>query len=58
MNEWKHLTDMLGSRVKVSLHNRTFEGLAHDIDPDGALVIRKDAGTLERISSGDIIMIR
>ena len=58
MNEWKHLTDMLGSRVKVSLQNRTFEGLAHDIDPDGALVVRRDAGTLERISSGDVTMIR
>lgn len=58
MDEWKHLTDMLGSRVKVVLQNRTFEGLAHDIDPDGALVVRKDAGTLEKISSGDIMMIR
>ena len=58
MDEWKHLTDMLGSRVKVSLQNRTFEGLAHDIDPDGALVVRRDAGTLERVSSGDIIMLR
>ncbi len=58
MDEWKHLTDMLGSRVKVVLQNRTFEGLAHDIDPDGALVIRRDAGTLERVSSGDIVMIR
>ncbi|MFA6321251.1 MAG: biotin--[acetyl-CoA-carboxylase] ligase [Candidatus Omnitrophota bacterium] len=58
MDEWKQLTDMLGSRVRVVLQNRTFEALAHDIDPDGALVVRKDAGTLERISSGDIIMIR
>ena len=58
MDEWKHLSDMLGSRVKVSLQNRTFEGLAHDIDPDGALVVRRDAGTLEKVSSGDIMMIR
>lgn len=57
MDEWKRLTDMLGSRVKVSLQNRVFEGLAHNIDPDGALVVRKDAGTLERISSGDVTMI-
>lgn len=58
INEWKHLSDMLGSRVKVILQNRAFEALAHDIDPDGALVVRRDAGTLEKISSGDIIMIR
>ena len=58
MDEWKRLTDMLGSRVKVVLQNRAFEGLVHDIDPDGALVVRKDAGTLERISSGDIVVVR
>ncbi len=58
MDEWKRLTGMLGSRVKVVLQNRTFEGLAHDIDPDGALVVRRDAGTLERISSGDVVIIR
>jgi BirA family biotin operon repressor/biotin-[acetyl-CoA-carboxylase] ligase len=58
MDEWKRLTDMLGSRVRVVLQNRTFEGLVHDIDPDGALVVRKDAGTLERVSSGDVFMVR
>ncbi|MFA5142926.1 MAG: biotin--[acetyl-CoA-carboxylase] ligase [Candidatus Omnitrophota bacterium] len=58
IDEWKHLTDMLGSRVRVVLQNRTFEALVHNIDPDGALVVRKDAGTLERISSGDIVMVR
>lgn len=58
MEEWKRLTGMLGSRIKVVLQNRTFEGLAHDIDTDGALIVRNDAGTLEKISSGDIIMLR
>ncbi len=58
MEEWKRLTGMLGSRVKVVLQNRTFEGLAHDIDTDGALVVRKDTGMLEKISSGDIVMLR
>ncbi len=58
MDEWKRLSDMIGSRVKVVLQNRTFEGLVHDIDPDGALVVRRDAGTLEKVSSGDIAMVR
>jgi len=58
MEEWKHLTGMLGSRVRVVLQNRTFEGLAHDIDTDGSLIVRKDTGMLEKISSGDIIMVR
>ena len=58
MDEWKRLTEMLGARVKVVLQNRTFEGLVHNIDPDGALVVRRDAGTLEKVSSGDVAMVR
>ncbi len=55
---WKDLSVMIGSRVKVSLHGKTFEALAHDIDPDGALVVRAESGLLEKVSSGDVVMIR
>jgi BirA family biotin operon repressor/biotin-[acetyl-CoA-carboxylase] ligase len=55
---WKDLSVMIGSRVKVSLHGKTFEALAHDIDPDGALVVRTESGVLKKISSGDVVMVR
>jgi BirA family biotin operon repressor/biotin-[acetyl-CoA-carboxylase] ligase len=55
---WKDLSVMIGSRVKVSLQGKTFEALAHDIDPDGALVVRTESGVLEKISSGDVMMMR
>jgi BirA family biotin operon repressor/biotin-[acetyl-CoA-carboxylase] ligase len=55
---WKDLSVMIGSRVKVSLYGKTFEALAHDINPDGALVVRTESGVLEKISSGDVIMVR
>ena len=58
IEEWKGLSSMLGSRVKAVLPNRTIEGQAHDIDPDGALVLRLDSGVLEKVSSGDIVMVR
>ena len=58
IDEWKHLTATLGSRVKVTLQNRTFERPVHNIDPDGALVVRRDEGTLERVSSGDVTVMR
>ena len=58
MEEWKNLTLMLGSRIKVILQNRTLEGQAHDIDSDGALVVRLDSGMLERVSSGDVVIIK
>ena len=55
---WKDLSVMIGSRVKVTLRGKTFEALAHNIDPDGALVVRTESGVLEKISSGDVVMIR
>ena len=58
IEEWKHLSDMLGSRIKVILPNRTFEGQAHNIDADGSLVVRLDSGVLEKVSSGDIVVVR
>lgn len=58
IEEWKELSLMIGARVKVTLPNRTFEATAHDLDPDGALVVRRESGILERISSGDIVMMR
>ncbi|MFC1590702.1 biotin--[acetyl-CoA-carboxylase] ligase [Candidatus Omnitrophota bacterium] len=56
--QWKGLTHMLGSRVKISLPNRRFEGQAMDIDPDGALLVRLDTGFVERVSSGDVVIVR
>ncbi len=55
---WKDLSVMIGSRVKVSIHGKAFEGLAHDIDPDGALVVRTESGLLKKVSSGDVLMVR
>jgi len=58
IEEWKDLSAMLGSRIRVVLQNRAFEGHAHTIDSDGALVVRMDSGLLEKVSSGDIVMVR
>jgi BirA family biotin operon repressor/biotin-[acetyl-CoA-carboxylase] ligase len=58
VEEWKALSAMMGARIRVLLPNRTFDGLAHDIDPDGGLVVRLDSGVLHKVSSGDIVMVR
>ena len=58
IDEWKGLSAMLGSRVKITLPARSFEAHAHDIDPDGALVVRLDSGVLEKVTSGDVMMVR
>ena len=58
MEEWRHLSAILGSRIRVVLQNRSFEGQAYDIDDTGALLVRRDAGVMERVSSGDVVMAR
>ena len=54
IREWKELSATLGRHVKVKDRGRTIEGQAVDVDKDGALVIRRDHGFLERILAGDI----
>ncbi len=58
VEKWKALASMLGSRVKIALHTREFEGQAIDVDVDGSLIVRLDNGFLERVSSGDVIIVR
>lgn len=58
IEEWKHYSTMLGARIKVTAPDRTFEGQVYDIDDQGALVVRLESGVLERVSSGDILMVR
>lgn len=58
IEEWKRLTAMLGARVRVILPNREFGGHVHNVDPDGCLIVRLDSGVLEKVSSGDIVMVR
>lgn len=41
----------LGKRVTIN----TIDGIAEDVDHDGALLVRDDAGTLHRIVAGDVL---
>ena len=58
VEEWKELSHMLGSRVRVVLSNREFEGQAIDVDKDGTLLVRLDNGFIEKVFSGDVMMVR
>lgn len=58
INAWKDYSAMPGSRIRVTLHGRGIEGVAHDIDNDGSLVVRLDSGVLEKVPSGDVMMVR
>lgn len=58
MDECRNLSATLGRRVKIACHNRKIEGQAMDVDSDGALMVRKDNGFIEKILSGDVVVVR
>jgi BirA family biotin operon repressor/biotin-[acetyl-CoA-carboxylase] ligase len=44
----------LGLRCEARLPNRTLSGVAEGLDLDGALRLRLDGGSVERITAGDV----
>lgn len=54
--EWRAHLATLGQRVRVSDGQETTSGMAEDVDPDGALLVRTDTGDLERILVGDVTL--
>ncbi len=57
LREWKNFSSTIGRRVRINTLRSSFEGEAVDIDVNGALVVRKDNGKIERIIAGDCIHI-
>jgi BirA family biotin operon repressor/biotin-[acetyl-CoA-carboxylase] ligase len=53
LEEWKKYSVTLGKTVDVVGINDTFAGVAMDIDADGALLVKTDAG-LKRVLAGDV----
>lgn len=54
---WRDLSGMLGSSVLVKSEQRELQGVAEDIDADGALLVRTSSG-LERVLAGDVEQLR
>jgi BirA family biotin operon repressor/biotin-[acetyl-CoA-carboxylase] ligase len=58
IDKWRNFSLTLGRRVKVYCQNKHIEGCAVDIDKDGSLLIRKDSGLIQKISSGELMHCR
>ena len=56
--KWRSNSLTLGKRVKVYCQSKHIEGFAVDIDNDGGLLIRKDSGLIQKVSSGDVMHCR
>lgn len=55
--EWVRLSDTINRRVRVRGFGEVI-GLAESLEPDGALILRRDDGKLVRILAGDCIHLR
>jgi len=53
---WKDLNNTLGSRVKVDNAGKEIQGEAIDIDNEGFLLVKTDAGDICRVISGDVFI--
>ncbi len=56
--KWKVLSNTVGEQVVISSSAGEMAGLAVDIDSDGALIIRTEDGSLEKIIAGDVRLRR
>jgi BirA family biotin operon repressor/biotin-[acetyl-CoA-carboxylase] ligase len=53
ISEWKQYTLTLNRHVRIATANRTFQGLAVDVDENGALVLKLADGTKQTVIYGD-----
>ena len=52
--EWTRCAHGLGAHCVARVGERAIEGVALEMDADGALVLRLDSGELQRITAGDV----
>jgi len=52
--QWKAMSNTIGSRVKIDSGGAEIEGEALDIDGEGFLLLRRRDGNVERVISGDV----
>jgi len=58
LSRWKILTDIVGSRIAVDLPGRRHTGEVQEVDENGVLILKEPDGTLQRIFSGDITLLK
>lgn len=55
---WHSASMTLGRRVRVACQDRSVDGEATGMGPDGALLVRTDTGQIETITAGEVLILR
>jgi BirA family biotin operon repressor/biotin-[acetyl-CoA-carboxylase] ligase len=55
-DEWQSRLATVGQMVQVTMLNRVLTGLATGVDADGALLVRRTNGEVERVMAGDVTL--
>ncbi len=58
IKEYKRLSAVLDTDVKITSHDKSLSGRAVDVDKEGALILRMDSGFHERVLAGDVSILR
>lgn len=54
LEKWRELCCNLRKPVKIIGRKESFNGIAMDVDSDGALIVKKDNGEIVKVLSGDV----
>lgn len=57
-NEWKSRMITLGRHVRADTGHQIEEGVAEDVDEDGALLLRRADGSLARLIAGEVTLFK
>jgi len=55
-DEWQTHLATVGQTVQVTMPGRVLTGLATGVDADGALLVRRTDGEVERVLAGDVTL--
>ncbi len=55
-SEWARRMATLGRRVQVTRGSERWSGLAVEVDEDGALLVRVEDGSVQRVLAGDVTL--
>lgn len=53
---WRRHLSTLGQAVRVGTRDGVMQGLAEDVDADGALLVRTESGALKKVLVGDVTL--